>query len=163
MSRSKRFRFGEQTLEVSTRRIGDTHHVVVGDRALELTHLERSANQLLFDLDGTGHRAAIARCGKALQVRLEGRTYLLEEVTGSFATATVNAADTIVAPMTGTVLDVLVQPDQEVEADQPLVVMTAMKMEHRLTAPRAGRVAELLATSGATVQAGAVLVRLALG
>jgi 3-methylcrotonyl-CoA carboxylase alpha subunit len=161
MSRSQRFRFGEQNVEVSARRTGDAHHVVVGERTLELTHLERSANQLRFDLDGTRHQATIARCGKALQVRLDGRTYLLEELTSSFAAASGSAADRVVAPMTGTVLEVLVQPDQDVEADQPLVVITAMKMEHRLTAPRAGRVAELLIRAGDTVQAGAMLVRLA--
>jgi len=39
-------------------------------------------------------------------------------------------------------------------------VLEAMKMEHTLTADRAGRVAEVLAEPGAQVQAGAALIRL---
>jgi len=47
-----------------------------------------------------------------------------------------------------------------VAAGDRLAVLEAMKMEHTLTADRAGRVAEMLAEPGAQVQAGAALIRL---
>ena len=37
--------------------------------------------------------------------------------------------DVIVAPMDGAIQEVLVQPGDEVEADQPVLVMYAMKMQ----------------------------------
>ena len=42
------------------------------------------------------------------------------------------------APMLGTILDVMVKNGQRVREGQTLLVMEAMKMEHRIQAPRAG-------------------------
>ena len=44
------------------------------------------------------------------------------------------------APMPGTILDVMVKNGQRVREGQTLLVMEAMKMEHRIQAPRAGEV-----------------------
>ena len=68
------------------------------------------------------------------------------------------AAGSLVAPMPGSVVRVAVEPGQEVEAGQPLVVVEAMKMEHTVAAPRAGRVAEVRVAPGEQVEGGRVLV-----
>jgi biotin carboxyl carrier protein len=61
--------------------------------------------------------------------------------------------------MTGTVLQVLCRVGEQVAAGRTLVVLTAMKMEHRLAAGVAGKVVELLAQEGAAVEQGRLLVR----
>ncbi|MQA99004.1 MAG: carbamoyl phosphate synthase [Actinobacteria bacterium] len=63
----------------------------------------------------------------------------------------------VTAPMQGTILKVLVADGDEVEAGRALLVLEAMKMETTLAAPRAGKVASLTATAGATVVAGETL------
>ena len=68
------------------------------------------------------------------------------------------APRTIVAPMAGRIVKVLVKPDEAVAARQPLVVVEAMKMENELRAPRAGTVAEVRVAEGASVEANTVLV-----
>ena len=68
------------------------------------------------------------------------------------------AQRTIVAPMPGRIVRVLVKPDDAVAARQPLVVVEAMKMENELRAPRAGTVAEVRVAEGASVEANTVLV-----
>ena len=65
---------------------------------------------------------------------------------------------TIVAPMPGRIVKVLVKPNERVSARQPLVVVEAMKMENELRAPRGGTVAEVRVSEGASVEANAVLV-----
>jgi len=67
------------------------------------------------------------------------------------------AAGSLAAPLPGVVRQVLAQPGQRVDAGAPLVVLEAMKMEHRITAPHAGRVADLLVEEGQEVDAGTVL------
>ena len=62
--------------------------------------------------------------------------------------------------MPGKVVSVHVAPGDAVEAGDRLAVLEAMKMEHTLTAGRAGTVAELLASAGDQVEAGAPLIRL---
>jgi 3-methylcrotonyl-CoA carboxylase alpha subunit len=65
----------------------------------------------------------------------------------------------IFAPMPGKVIAVDVAEGQSVEAGQRLMVLEAMKMEHALTAPFAGTVAELSAHEGQQVQVEALLAR----
>ncbi|GAB1822539.1 biotin carboxylase N-terminal domain-containing protein [Herbidospora sp. RD11066] len=61
------------------------------------------------------------------------------------------------APMPGTVLRVEVGVGDEVKPGQTVVVLEAMKMEHRITAPAEGVVAELTAVAGRQVDAGTPL------
>ncbi|MFJ6250352.1 MULTISPECIES: biotin carboxylase N-terminal domain-containing protein [unclassified Streptomyces] len=60
-------------------------------------------------------------------------------------------ADTLAAPMPGTVTVVKVAVGDAVEAGQSLLVVEAMKMEHVISAPHAGTVTELDVTPGTTV------------
>ncbi|WP_295045478.1 biotin/lipoyl-containing protein, partial [uncultured Paracoccus sp.] len=64
------------------------------------------------------------------------------------------------SPMPGLVKSVHVSAGQAVQAGDRLAVLEAMKMEHSLTAARDGVVAEVLASPGDQVQAGAPLIRL---
>jgi biotin carboxyl carrier protein len=64
----------------------------------------------------------------------------------------------VVAPMPGKIVRVLVQSGEAVHARQPLIVVEAMKMENELRAGRAGTVTEVRAQAGQSVDAGAVLV-----
>ena len=65
------------------------------------------------------------------------------------------------APLAGTVVVVAVAPGDPVAADDELLVIEAMKMEHEVRAQAAGLVREVPATVGATVAAGDILVVLA--
>ena len=64
---------------------------------------------------------------------------------------------TILAPMPGKVVRVLVSAGDAVEAGQGLLVVEAMKMQNEMTAVRAGTVLSVSTTEGATVTAGDVL------
>ena len=63
----------------------------------------------------------------------------------------------LVAPMPGTVLAVHVAPGDAVAAGQLVMIVEAMKMEHRITAPRAGMVTEIRARPGDQVNGGDLL------
>jgi len=66
----------------------------------------------------------------------------------------------IVAPMPGKVTAVEVAQGEKVSKGQRLLTLEAMKMEHGLTAPFDGVVAELSAEAGAQVGEGTVLARI---
>ncbi|GAA4043459.1 acetyl/propionyl/methylcrotonyl-CoA carboxylase subunit alpha [Parerythrobacter jejuensis] len=74
---------------------------------------------------------------------------------GSGAAAAGDGA--ILAPMPGKVIAVDVSDGETVTAGQRLMVLEAMKMEHALTAPFDGTVADLAASVGGQVQVEAVL------
>ena len=62
------------------------------------------------------------------------------------------------APMNGTVVAILVDVNQEVEAGQSLIVIEAMKMEHAIKASVAGKVTEFYYAVGQLVDGGADLL-----
>lgn len=107
-------------------------------------------------LDGvrhTFHRVTdwLGRDGDAWHVRDH------DPVAASLTGAAHAGADSLTAPMPGTVTVVKVAVGDEVTAGQSLLVVEAMKMEHVISAPHAGTVAELDVTPGATVAMDQVL------
>ncbi|KFF47027.1 3-methylcrotonyl-CoA carboxylase [Pseudomonas sp. BRG-100] len=64
------------------------------------------------------------------------------------------------APMNGSIVRVLVEVGQTVEAGTQLVVLEAMKMEHSIRAPHAGVVKALFCQEGEMVAEGSALVEL---
>jgi len=66
----------------------------------------------------------------------------------------------LTAPMPGKVVSFAVKAGDKVKAGQPLAVMEAMKMEHTISAPKDGTVAELLYAPGDQVTEGAELLKL---
>ncbi|MFD4656433.1 biotin carboxylase N-terminal domain-containing protein [Kitasatospora sp. NPDC058444] len=63
----------------------------------------------------------------------------------------------LLAPMPGTVVRVVAAVGDTVTAGQPLLVLEAMKMEHRVAAPSDGTLVELRATPGRQVETGTLL------
>jgi acyl-CoA carboxylase subunit alpha len=67
------------------------------------------------------------------------------------------AQGSLVAPMPGNVIRVGAEVGETVAAGQPLIWLEAMKMEHTITAPTDGILAELNVQTGQQVEVGAVL------
>jgi len=67
------------------------------------------------------------------------------------------AAGSLVAPMPGTVLRLGVAVGERVRAGQPVLWLEAMKMEHQITAPADGVLAELPVGVGQQVEVGTLL------
>ncbi|WEH20364.1 acetyl-CoA carboxylase biotin carboxylase subunit [Streptomyces sp. VNUA24] len=114
------------------------------------------AGRFTFLLDGLTHTFQhagdwLGRDGDAWQVADH------DPVAASLEGSAHAGADSLTAPMPGTVTVVKVAVGDEVTAGQSLLVVEAMKMEHVVSAPHAGTVAELDVSPGATVAMDQVL------
>ncbi|WP_425447842.1 biotin/lipoyl-containing protein [Dethiothermospora halolimnae] len=76
------------------------------------------------------------------------------------AKAVPQGAETVEAPMPGTILDVKVNEGDSVSEGQVLAILEAMKMENEIVAPRAGTVSAINAEKGASVNAGDPIISL---
>jgi len=121
---------------------------------------------LLDRMTGISRDIQIAPAGRngELLVRIDGRT-VAATVNGNRtgraaadARARAHGEQSVVAPMPGRVVRVLVAPGDTVAARQGVVVVEAMKMENELRAPKAGRVKDVAVGAGDSVDAGRVLV-----
>lgn len=64
----------------------------------------------------------------------------------------------ITAPMSGTILKILVLPNQTVRAGTPLLILEAMKMENEIVAPKDGTVKKILVKPNESVDSEQVLI-----
>ncbi len=117
---------------------------------------------------------------KKFVVKVNGNVYNVEvEETQSFENAPVQAsapasapaaapaqapapagANTISAPMPGTILDIKVSNGAAVKKGDVLLVLEAMKMENEIVAPNDGTVSSVIVTKGASVNTGDALISL---
>jgi 3-methylcrotonyl-CoA carboxylase alpha subunit len=108
----------------------------------------------------------VARTGAHLEVSYRGYVYTLArprplDVETSAHTSEWTAGhEALKAPMAGTVIKVQVNEGDVVAANQPLLVLGAMKMEHALVSLHAGRVSKILHAVGDVVPGGELLIEL---
>ncbi len=120
---------------------------------------DAQANRLLVEIDGSAHIAHVAKVGDDWWIHLDGRIHV---VTGHEPGSSSDSSGDggLTAPMPGTILEVHVKEGQRVREGQTLLVMEAMKMEHRIQAPKAGEIVSLNFSQGDRVDMGATLVEL---
>ncbi|NYS61436.1 acetyl/propionyl/methylcrotonyl-CoA carboxylase subunit alpha [Vreelandella salicampi] len=122
----------------------------------------------LQQLDGDAVAVTLNGHRRRLQARRDGHVVVLSDPAGETRLfwRRIDAIDhghheaesTLTAPMHGTVVTLLVAPEQRVEKGMPLMVMEAMKMEHTMTAPADGFVETFHFAAGDTVGQGDVLL-----
>ncbi len=64
----------------------------------------------------------------------------------------------VTVPMQGTIVKVLVEVGQDVEAGQAVCVLEAMKMENNITADKTGTVTEIKVEPGQSVGSGDIVL-----
>ena len=120
---------------------------------------DEKPGRIIVELDGVTSFAHVVRSDDKWWIHFQGRIY----VTNMHEPGSKNSSlseGSLSAPMPGTILDVLVKSGQRVRQGQTLLVMEAMKMEHRIQAPKAGEVIAVHFETGDRVDMGANLVEI---
>ncbi|WP_405709501.1 ATP-grasp domain-containing protein [Streptomyces xanthophaeus] len=120
----------------------------------------RTADRVTVELDGVTHAFSHAASPEGIWLGRDGDSWHVQHhdpVTASLSGSGRGGADTLAAPMPGTVTVVKVAVGEKVTAGQSLLVVEAMKMEHVISAPHSGTVTELDVTPGSTVAMDQVL------
>ncbi|MBN8629865.1 MAG: acetyl/propionyl/methylcrotonyl-CoA carboxylase subunit alpha [Rhodobacterales bacterium] len=130
-----------------------------GSETATLVLLDADDKAIRFETDGLIRTAHVAQGTEGLTVFLDGQPHGFHLVLPQGEAGHAHSGDAILAPMPGLVTRLHAAPAAEVVRGAPLLVLEAMKMEHVLTAPRDGRIAEVLVAEGEQVSDGALLVR----
>jgi 3-methylcrotonyl-CoA carboxylase alpha subunit len=150
-------RLGARAVSVRTDPNGRVH---IGDRGYIVVP---TGPGLYLVSDGDRRwRVAVADAGDARWVSVDGQVAVLEVDTGQARGPRRKSADAgaMMAPMPATVVKVLVEVGQPVDAGATVLVLEAMKMELPIRAPHAGVVKAVHCTQGELVQPGVALVEL---
>ncbi len=128
-------------------------------RKIDARIVEADGRALVVEAGGVRRRFHVARHGRdRLSVHGLGRVSELTVVPRFPERAAAAVAGGCAAPMTGRVVEVAVKEGDEVKAGDALVVLEAMKMEHRLLAQTGGVVREVRVQAGQMVDPDEVLV-----
>lgn len=139
--------------------------VVVGGRRLAADAVMASGStsmgidNRMVDLwmEGSPPRVGVIAGGYRFYAKVESeRTRALAAALGGKSSAA--GEGTLLSPMPGRVLKVLVAEGDEVQAGAALCVVEAMKMENELVAQRGGTVKKIHVAPGQTVESGSKLV-----
>jgi 3-methylcrotonyl-CoA carboxylase alpha subunit len=133
--------------------------ITVGDKSV-MAAGRLEGNELYADIDGYRQRVVVVpHDGQFTLFGQRGamRFALAQPDYGEDAADVIAGA--FAAPMPGVIVKLLVTPGSVVSRDQPLLVMEAMKMEHRICAPAAGTVSEFYFAAGDPVDGGEELLK----
>lgn len=128
----------------------------------QLISARNGSMTLLFD--GRAVQAHVVSHGGRILVAVEGRVYEFSTAQGNQGRERKSQAGgwepEIRSPMPGKILEVRIEPGDEIEANQTLVVLEAMKMENTLASGARARVKTIHVAPGELVELGQILVEL---
>jgi 3-methylcrotonyl-CoA carboxylase alpha subunit len=119
----------------------------------------RRGDDIAITLDGEQIAASVVPFGEQRYVYAEGQLQKLTLVDPlAYAAGEEHRSGHLTAPMSGTVVAVLVKTGDAVAEGAPLLILEAMKMEHTISAPAAGTVSAVHYRQGDQVSEGADLI-----
>lgn len=157
------YEYNGDTYRVSVERLPDGRfRATVGDRAYTLEAHALPQGGWLLDLGESRAATYVAAQGNMRHVYASGQHYTLSlpETRASRRRGAGGTGGDLTAQMPGQVIETLVQEGDTVTRGQPMVILEAMKMELRVTAPADGRVKRLLVKVGEVVERGQLLVEM---
>ena len=120
---------------------------------------DEKQGRLRVEVDGRPRLVHVAKSGDAWWIHMDGHTHVVHHHERGSPGPSANEGS-LTAPMPGTILEILVKEGQRVREGQTLLVVEAMKMEHRIQAPKAGEVTKVHYEQGERVDMGSVLIEI---
>ena len=155
------FRVGEEELSIEYRARRDGRFRVLADgNELLATAYACGSGDVDMEVDGRRLAFAVDRHGDTWLVHGESGGFELRQQPRYPVAGLEDAGGGLFAPMPGAVLATEVCAGDAVTRGQLVLILEAMKMEHRITAPRDGTIGELCVAVGDQVENGQLLATL---
>ena len=129
-----------------------------GDSFIHEDMILRTGEDLWLEIDGRKHKAVATKVGDVWWIHIMGHTLQFEVLEAGASSADDEGG--LTAPMPGKILEVHVSIGQSVKSGDVLMVMEAMKMEHKIVASNDGKVESIHFKEGDQVPQGAELLSL---
>lgn len=121
-----------------------------------------NADQLTVTLDGHKQTVTVARIDDSLTIFDANGSTIIDLIQPAINDVDNEQTDNaFIAPMNGTIVEIMVQDGDSVEAGQAVIIMEAMKMQHTVHAPTNGTVIALRCSQGDLVDGGTSLLEFA--
>jgi len=151
---------GGKIHQVEIHKLERVLRATIDGRALEADAVEVSPGIYSIRISGKSFECRVERWADALRISAGGREYTVavrdprkwERNRG--AAASTEGRQSVVAPMPGKIVRLLVKKGETVKAGQGIAVVEAMKMQNEVRSPKAGVIERLQVEEGRAVNAG---------
>ena len=151
-------RLSETVYSVCVNHLESGYLITSGDQSLVAT-AQLDADTLQVSLDGHLVTVIVSQSGNSYTLFTEQGAVIVRQVLPDLGEEDhSNNDNALVAPMNGTIVSLLVEVGSDVAADEALLVMEAMKMEHVIRAPSRGKVLSFYFAPGDLVDGGVEMV-----
>ncbi len=117
----------------------------------------RDGKSFALSIEGREERVSVTLAGHFYDIGIEDER---ERAAHAAERAAAKGGGAVTAVMPGVVVELLVEPGKRVHKGQPLLILSAMKMQNEIGAPVAGTVRQVFVAAGQAVAAGARLLLL---
>lgn len=160
-------KIGEKTINMDAAQGTDENdlRVIVEDRSYDVRYRIIDDTLIRLLVEGTWHTVYVVQNGDTKEVFLRGNTFRVQDLDelplrrGRPGTGEDSSGE-ITPPTPAIVVRILVQEGDRVQKGQGLVVVSAMKMETTLSAPREGVISRINTSVDARVAPGDILVEM---
>ncbi|MDQ7027994.1 MAG: acetyl-CoA carboxylase biotin carboxyl carrier protein subunit [Anaerolineae bacterium] len=156
------YEYNGETVSVKLERQADGQmKATIGDSEYSVTASQIAGGGWLMHINSKRFLAHTASDSEAQYVHLNGTQFKLEKVENRRRRGKGSSrSGDLIAEMPGQVIDVRVKEGRSVQSGDVLLVLEAMKMEIRISAPHDGTVAKLRVKTGDVVARGQALVKI---
>ena len=154
---------GSSKHNVKIRRSGSNFTINIDDNLSEGEFSRKSDGRLEIRLNGIRTIAYSERKGNEIYVHLNGNNYFITKKSTRVSSQQSEEVsdDVVLSPITGKLLDKKVEDRTKVSKGDVIIVLEAMKMEHRLISPRDGVLSKLTSVDvGGQVKEGELMFEL---
>jgi len=134
--------------------------ISVGYNKFSVIHAHQSFQVEFVEENRGGKRSVVKVNGRTYQVQIEDQYDQLLKKLGLDISQS-NKVLEIKAPMPGLVLKVLVEPGQEIQKGDSLLILEAMKMENMIKSPTSGTISRILVKTGDKVEKNGIMIQFA--
>ena len=158
--RSLVFTHHEREITAVVEYLTHNYHVTTGKSTHSVSGETHSDGSIHAIIDSQSLQATVIASHNRLHIFHDHQTHVLTLNDPLEISSHHHAKESsLIAPMPGRIISLLVQPGELVEKGAPLMILEAMKMECTIHAPSAGRVEAFLFSAGDQVTEGAELLR----
>ena len=157
------YRYGGRTYKVSIKEEKNTFKVGIDGNEVVSEVLLFNESFMKFQLGNLVHKAVVTKEKDKVSVFINGMVYILDTATKAATAKKAGKGEgegDLNSPISGKVVKVMVGPGDVVEAKQDLMIIEAMKMEHKIKAPYPGVVKKVNFKVDDRVDIGQLLVDL---
>jgi 3-methylcrotonyl-CoA carboxylase alpha subunit len=153
------FEFDGNVFNLSTTRTEEGVTVEYQGASIPVRIREVGEGMYVLSIEGRSVKVIVDGDDRTKHVFCKGDVFQFNKVAPGAAEAHKELSGDLEAPLTGRVIQIMVGEGDEVDEKTPIMIIEAMKMEHKIRSPFKGRIGAIDVSEGEMVDGGRIVAK----